>query len=141
MDMATGKITKWHVKDGDTVKKGAPLFEIETDKAAMEVEAPGDGIIRNIIGAEGAVVPVGQAVAFIYAGAKPLRTARCRNPYAPVKPMHRHLVQMRNQRLCSLRHPHLDGVAPRHLPGGWPARRLTLDVIAGSGPRGRIVAR
>ena len=63
MDMATGKIAKWHVKDGDAVRKGALLFEIETDKAAMEIDAPGDGIIRNITAAEGAVIPVGQTVA------------------------------------------------------------------------------
>ena len=35
MDMATGKIAKWHVKEGDAVKKGGLLFEIETDKASM----------------------------------------------------------------------------------------------------------
>ena len=66
MDMATGKIAKWHVKEGDAVKKGALLFEIETDKAAMEIDAPSDGIIRNITAVEGAVVPVGHAVALIY---------------------------------------------------------------------------
>ena len=67
MDMATGKISKWHVREGDTIKKGALLFEIETDKAAMEIDAPADGVIRNISAAEGAIVPVGTAVAFIYA--------------------------------------------------------------------------
>ena len=39
MDMATGKISKWLVDDGAPVEKGQPLFEIETDKAAMEIEA------------------------------------------------------------------------------------------------------
>src|SRR5262245_60924872 len=66
MDMTTGKISRWYVKDGDAVKKGAPIFEIETDKAAMEVESPGDGVIRNISAGEGVVVPVGEPVAFIY---------------------------------------------------------------------------
>ena len=41
MDMATGKIVKWYVKDGDAVAKGMLLFEIETDKAAMEIDSPG----------------------------------------------------------------------------------------------------
>src|SRR5690606_38888637 len=45
---------------------GQLLFEIETDKAAMEVEAPASGIIADITAAEGTVVPVGQAVAWIY---------------------------------------------------------------------------
>ena len=66
MDMETGQISRWYAKDGDTVTKGQLLFEIETDKAAMEVEAPASGIIADISAAEGTVVPVGQAVAWIY---------------------------------------------------------------------------
>ncbi|MDT6941973.1 acetoin dehydrogenase dihydrolipoyllysine-residue acetyltransferase subunit [Brucella pseudogrignonensis] len=67
MDMETGQISRWFAKDGDTVTKGQLLFEIETDKAAMEVDAPASGIIADITAEEGAVVPVGQAVAWIYA--------------------------------------------------------------------------
>ncbi|MEN0101187.1 MAG: biotin/lipoyl-containing protein, partial [Brucella pseudogrignonensis] len=67
MDMETGQISRWFAKDGDTVTKGQLLFEIETDKAAMEVDAPASGIIADISAAEGTVVPVGQAVAWIYA--------------------------------------------------------------------------
>lgn len=66
MDMETGQISRWYAKDGDMVTKGQLLFEIETDKAAMEVEAPASGVIADISAAEGAVVPVGQAVAWIY---------------------------------------------------------------------------
>lgn len=66
MDMETGQISRWYAKDGDTVTKGQLLFEIETDKAAMEVDAPASGIIADISAAEGAVVPVGQTVAWIY---------------------------------------------------------------------------
>ena len=39
MDMASGKVATWHVLSGEHVEKGTPLFDIETDKAAMEVEA------------------------------------------------------------------------------------------------------
>lgn len=67
MDMETGQISRWYAKDGDTVTKGQLLFEIETDKAAMEVDAPASGIIADISASEGTVVPVGQAVAWIYA--------------------------------------------------------------------------
>src|SRR3954468_20930814 len=66
MDMASGTISRWLVKDGDRVKKGATIFEIETDKSTMEVESPGDGTIAQISAREGAVVPVGVAVAFIF---------------------------------------------------------------------------
>jgi pyruvate dehydrogenase E2 component (dihydrolipoamide acetyltransferase) len=64
MDMATGRISRWLVAEGSAVKQGDPLFEIETDKAAMEIEAPASGILRNRV-AEGSDVPVGNAVAWI----------------------------------------------------------------------------
>ncbi|WP_295812537.1 biotin/lipoyl-containing protein, partial [uncultured Nitratireductor sp.] len=66
MDMATGRISSWHVEEGATVKKGDLLFEIETDKAAMEIDSPAAGILRNITGKEGIDIPVGEVVAWIY---------------------------------------------------------------------------
>ncbi|OQM76953.1 pyruvate dehydrogenase complex dihydrolipoamide acetyltransferase, partial [Manganibacter manganicus] len=67
MDMATGQISRWFVDEGAAVKQGDVLFEIETDKAAMEIDAPASGTLRNIIGKEGVDIPVGEAVAWIYA--------------------------------------------------------------------------
>jgi pyruvate/2-oxoglutarate dehydrogenase complex dihydrolipoamide acyltransferase (E2) component len=66
MDMATGKIARWFVAEGDMVAKGAPLFEIETDKAAMDVEAPASGILRGVSGGQGIDIPVGEVVAWIF---------------------------------------------------------------------------
>lgn len=66
MDMATGKLAIWHAAEGETVKKGAALFDIETDKAAMEVEAPASGILRQIVAQPGETVAVGSPVAYIY---------------------------------------------------------------------------
>jgi len=67
MDMATGQISRWFFKEGDAVRQGDVLFEIETDKASMEIDAPASGILRNITGKEGVDIPVGHAVAWIYA--------------------------------------------------------------------------
>ena len=67
MDMAEGKIACWYVKNGDQVRKGQVLFDIETDKATMEVEAPATGVIDSIDGAIGVTMPVGQVVAWIRA--------------------------------------------------------------------------
>ncbi|MCW8178827.1 biotin/lipoyl-containing protein, partial [Verminephrobacter eiseniae] len=67
MDMAEGKIACWYVKNGDQVRKGQVLFDIETDKATMEVEAPASGVIDSIDGAIGVTMPVGQVVAWIRA--------------------------------------------------------------------------
>src|SRR5215207_498426 len=52
--MTEGKLAKWHVKEGDTVKSGQVVCEIETDKATMEVEAVDEGKIGRIVVAEGA---------------------------------------------------------------------------------------
>ena len=48
MDMTEGMIAAWHVSDGDEVREGMLIFEIETSKATMEIDAPASGIIRQI---------------------------------------------------------------------------------------------
>jgi len=75
MDMAEGQIGRWFVDDGARVEKGQPLFEIETDKAAMEIEAPASGTIRGLVAASGAAVPVGAVVAWILADGEALPAA------------------------------------------------------------------
>ncbi len=66
MDMTHGTIAVWHVAEGDTVQKGAALFDIETDKAAMEVEAPATGTLRQISAKAGDKIEVGTVVAWLY---------------------------------------------------------------------------
>jgi len=138
MDMATGKISKWHVKDGEAVKKGAALFEIETDKAAMEIEAPADGIVRNIIVGEGQSAAVGSAVAYLYAEGE-----------AVSAPQHKAAaVEQKPERIAAAPPTPVPQIASAS--GGLRAtplaRRLarqagvTLTAVSGSGPHGRIVA-
>lgn len=67
MDMTHGTVSVWHVGEGETVAKGAALFDIETDKAAMEVEAPAAGRLHHIVAREGDRVAVGAPVAWLYA--------------------------------------------------------------------------
>ena len=67
MAQETGKLISWLKKEGQQVAKGEPLLEVETDKAVMEVEAPGDGILAGIKVREGDVVPVGQTIAWLVA--------------------------------------------------------------------------
>jgi pyruvate dehydrogenase E2 component (dihydrolipoamide acetyltransferase) len=65
MAQETGKVLNWRKKEGDRVTKGEALLEIETDKAVVEIEATGDGILAGVTAAEGAVVPVGQTIAWL----------------------------------------------------------------------------
>ncbi len=66
MDMQTGTIEAWHVKEGDQVRQGDTIFEIGTNKAVMEVEAPATGAIRQIRAETGIAIAVGTPVAWIY---------------------------------------------------------------------------
>src|SRR5437899_10086162 len=65
MAQETGKLISWLKSEGETVAKGEPLLEIETDKAVMELESPGDGVLAGIKVQAGAEVPVGQTIAWI----------------------------------------------------------------------------
>jgi pyruvate dehydrogenase E2 component (dihydrolipoamide acetyltransferase) len=63
--METGKVIKWLKKEGEAVKGGDVLVEVETDKANVEVEAFGSGVLRKILIAEGSQVPVGDLIGVI----------------------------------------------------------------------------
>ena len=150
MDMETGQISRWYAKDGDTVMKGQLLFEIETDKAAMEVDAPASGTLADVTAAEGTVVPVGQAVAWIYeegeerkappsveltANAQPAPPQSAPVPVREDGPPPFEPVVSASRGLAA------QEAAVRATP---LARRLAreagidLEAIAGSGPKGRV---
>lgn len=65
--MEEGRVVKWHKRDGDAVKTGDTLAEVETDKAVMDLVARADGVLRQVAAAEGQTVPVGTVVAVIAA--------------------------------------------------------------------------
>ena len=140
--MEEGTLAKWLVKAGDTVKSGQILAEIETDKATMEFEAVDEGVIGEILVAEGtAGVKVNAAIAILLeAGEKPGAVP------APVKPTAA-VAAAPVVAAVSVAAP----VAPVAKATGARvfasplARRiaaekgLDLTAIAGSGPHGRIV--
>jgi len=63
--MEEGRLVKWLKNEGDVVKSGEPLAEVETDKAIMELVARGDGVLRKRLVGEGESRPVGQLVGVI----------------------------------------------------------------------------
>jgi pyruvate dehydrogenase E2 component (dihydrolipoamide acetyltransferase) len=70
--MEEGTILKWHRQEGDSVKEGDVLLEIETDKAAIEVEAPTSGVLRKILKAEGEMIPIRQPIAILGSADEPI---------------------------------------------------------------------
>jgi len=140
MDMAAGTISRWLVKDGDRVKKGATIFEIETDKSTMEIEAPGDGTIGQISAKEGTVVPVGVAVAFIFGEGEDAGAIRLPSA-APAKTADAPKPQVVAATIAPV--PAGDSLKPRATPLARRIARahgLDLAAVAGQGPRGRIRA-
>jgi pyruvate dehydrogenase E2 component (dihydrolipoamide acetyltransferase) len=79
----SGKILQWLRAPGDTVRKGDPLLEIETDKATVEIEAPASGVLREVTAQAGDVIPVGQTIAVIF-GADEAAVAQAAPAAAPV---------------------------------------------------------
>lgn len=65
LTMDEGKIVAWRKREGERVGAGEILFEVETDKATMEVESPASGIVRKILIGEGATAPVATTIAVI----------------------------------------------------------------------------
>jgi pyruvate dehydrogenase E2 component (dihydrolipoamide acetyltransferase) len=146
--MEEGKLAKWHVKVGDKVKSGDIIAEIETDKATMEVEAVDEGVVADLLVAEGSEgVKVNTVIAQLreenekyVAGAKPAAASApaAKAAAAPVKAMPASV-------------PMSAPVASAPAGGGQRvfasplARRVAsqggieLTVIQGSGPHGRVV--
>ena len=60
-----GVLIKWYFKEGENVKKGMPLFAIETDKTTMDMEATSDGVVRKLLCNEGDTVPVTIPIAIV----------------------------------------------------------------------------
>jgi pyruvate dehydrogenase E2 component (dihydrolipoamide acetyltransferase) len=149
MDMAEGRISRWYVGNGESVAKGQPIFEIETDKAAMEVEAPASGVIRDLAATLDTPLPVGSTVAWIDAEGETKATTKTAAEPRPAATANAATAPARSsaeasQIVVPVPEPAQVGEAsPRATP---LARRLAreagidLDQVMGSGPRGRVQA-
>ena len=139
MDMSSGKIVVWHFSEGDTVEKGTPLFDIETDKAAMEVEAPDNGILHHLAEV-GSDILIGKPVAWLYAegeavGAAPKAASAERADLAPTR------VEVLAQPTPVSDPTISSGGKTRATPLARRMARehgLEITQLIGSGPRGRI---
>ncbi|MBN1105784.1 MAG: 2-oxo acid dehydrogenase subunit E2 [Deltaproteobacteria bacterium] len=63
--MSKGTVVKWHKREGDPIEKGETLFEVQTDKVNVEVDALVSGFLRRILVGEGIEVPVNTPIAII----------------------------------------------------------------------------
>ena len=147
--MTEGKLAKWHVKVGDTVKSGQVMCEIETDKATMEVEAVDEGKIGKIVVPEGTEgVKVNAVIAVLLEEGETAAPAPAAAPQAP-KPAAPAVSPPAPAAPVAAAAPQV--AKPVEKPSGGRifasplARRIAADKgldlarITGSGPHGRIV--
>ena len=138
MAQETGRLVNWLRTEGESVTKGEPLMEVETDKALVEIEAPATGILANVSAVVGDEVPVGQAIAVILApGEAPTERLSPVSPTAPTPD------------ILPLQVPPstmpIEGET-RRIPASPAARRLAkekgidLASLTGTGAEGAIVA-
>src|SRR2546427_8073527 len=78
--MEEGRVVKWLKRDGDPVKTGETLAEVETDKAVMDLVARANGVLRQVAAAEGQTVAVGSVVAVIAAPGEAITAAAASAP-------------------------------------------------------------
>lgn len=78
-----GTISRWIVKEGDTVNQGDVLLEVETDKVNIEISAEESGVITSILHQEGDTVQIGETIAQLEAGAGAKESAAASAPPAP----------------------------------------------------------
>jgi pyruvate dehydrogenase E2 component (dihydrolipoamide acetyltransferase) len=76
-----GTLLNWRKTEGQSVTKGEPLMEIETDKATVEIEAPASGILSNVTAAAGDEIPVGNRIAVILAPGEVATSAAAQAPH------------------------------------------------------------
>jgi pyruvate dehydrogenase E2 component (dihydrolipoamide acetyltransferase) len=139
MAQETGKLVSWRKKEGENVTKGELLLEVETDKAVMEIESPADGVLAGIRVREGAVVPVGQTIAWIVRPGEAV-PSEVVPPPAAISPAAIQIKASNRDAISSPQQP--EGAGARVSP---KARRLAkergvdLSRVRGSGPGGEIL--
>jgi pyruvate dehydrogenase E2 component (dihydrolipoamide acetyltransferase) len=77
----TGTLLKWLKAEGESVAKGEPLMEIETDKATVEIEAAASGVLARVSAKAGDEIPVGQTIALILAPGETMPSAAHQDPH------------------------------------------------------------
>jgi len=163
--MEKGNLAKWLKKEGDTVKSGDVIAEIETDKATMEVEAVDEGTLAKILVAEGtADVPVNEVIAVLAGDGEDVKAAASGAKSAPAAaPKPEAKSETTSEPKAEDKPKQAPAAAPKPAaPEAQPtkangqgarifssplARRLAKDAgldiarIEGSGPHGRVIAR
>jgi len=128
--MEKGTIVEWLKKEGDRVEKGEPILVIETDKATLEVEARGSGILRKILAREGEVVPVTKVIGYIAEEGEPLPETVAPAPTPPTPKSEATSMEKPKATMRIKASPLAKKIAKE--------KGVDLTQVTGTGPGGRI---
>ncbi len=137
-----GTLINWLKAEGQSVTKGEPLMEVETDKATVEIEAPASGILADVTAAPGDEVPVGNKIALILAPGENAERAQPRHRIT----MHVEAAQPTSPTTKSAPAPQTQAPRSGTIPASPAARRIArekgidLSTLRGTGPQGAILA-
>ncbi len=143
LETNTGKISRWLVADGDAVTSGQVLFEIDDDKATVEVDAPMGGTIRFVSGkADADEVDVGTCVARIFAKGEAPVADGAAAPAASPAPSSQPAAEPKPASSFAASAARSDRVVATPLAKRIAAQaNIDLSTVTGSGPHGRIQRR
>jgi len=139
--MESGTVNKWLKSEGESVSKGEPLFEVDTDKVTQEVESDFDGVLLKIVLPSGEA-PVGQTIAYIgEAGEEVAETAAAPPADVPEREPERVSDPVPVSDTPAV--PDSNGRIKASPLARRLARERGIDLASlhGTGPEGRIVAR
>src|SRR5947207_9344254 len=160
--MESGKIIKWLKKEGDRVQAGDILGEVETDKADVEMEAFGGGVLRKILAQAGEKTPVGALIGVLaergddisalLAGAPAPAAARAAAPGPPAAPVVAPIGAAPSPAVRAVTRPEPAAAVPAGVTAGRVkasplAKKIAaqsgvdLRLLQGTGPGGRIIRR
>ena len=149
--MEAGTIVRWLKSEGDTVEKGEPLYELDTDKVTQEVEADASGVLLKILAGEGEEIEVGKRIAVIGEEGEDVAVEvdedeQEEGSAGPAREDERE----RGREATSEPEPETPAPEPARTNGRIKAsplarriareRSIDLTNVAGTGPDGRIVA-
>ncbi len=140
MAQEKGTLLNWLKREGETVKKGEPLMEVETDKATVEVEAPASGILAAVTAAAGDEIAVGKKIAVIVApGESAIKEAAAKPVAAP--------AEVKKAAKAPAREAPPKTTTPSGRIAASPAakriaqeKNIDLASLKGSGPQGSVLA-
>jgi len=140
MTMEEGTLVRWLVPDGAAVTSGQPLFEMETEKVEMEVEADGEGVLRQVVREDTTLQP-GDIVGFLLDAGEEIPQELWQRTASEAA---RREPRAKAEAAAASRASPPDGTSPRATP---IARRIAaeqgidLALVRGTGPEGRITER